>query len=315
MPRPATGHVAQRKRPRSSARAFLRLATAQGRCRRIRNDDVESAPLGINRQPQVDKSARIGPHGVAERDARCTAPPTTPVVVINGASAMAKQHWSRDLTIRDRELSSLDVANRDAARDDPQHSVSRPVDTLVTDGFSSPSWGWRSSEHDLGSQVSRFRSRVRRPAPDMADASLRRVPKSSNSAARKVSGPNRDGFADAVHRTTRADPTAPTVRRADLWSTGIAYRRLPDTSPGRGVAWFDNYLTTARRSNRPARFSPIERLAEMPRVLALRRAYRRRANVSALANDLSIPARTTAGYWARWKRRSLSTGAGPGRPT
>lgn len=45
--------------------------------------------------------------------------------------------------------------------------------------------------------------------------------------------------------------------------------------------------------------SPIERLAEMPRVLRLCAARTgAELNVSALANDLSIPARTTAGYLA-----------------
>lgn len=90
------------------------------------------------------------------------------------------------------------------------------------------------------------------------------------------------------------------MRRADLVDR-IATGGFPDIvarSPSRRRAWFDNYLTTATQSV-IREISPIERLAEMPRVLRLCAARTgAELNVSALANDLSIPARTTAGYLA-----------------
>lgn len=59
----------------------------------------------------------------------------TPVVVVNGARQVGKTTLVARLDYPgSSEVVSLDdVANRDAARDDPRAFVSRPVDTLVID--------------------------------------------------------------------------------------------------------------------------------------------------------------------------------------
>lgn len=109
-----------------------------------------------------------------------------------------------------------------------------------------------------------------------------------------------DGFVDALFTAPRELIHGSDMRRADLVDR-IATGGFPDIvarSPSRRRAWFDNYLTTATQSV-IREISPIERLAEMPRVLRLCAARTgAELNVSALANDLSIPARTTAGYLA-----------------
>jgi uncharacterized protein len=90
------------------------------------------------------------------------------------------------------------------------------------------------------------------------------------------------------------------MRRADMVER-VATGGFPDVvarAPSRRRPWFDNYLTTATQSV-IRELSAIERLAEMPRLLRLCAARTgAELNVSALANELSIPARTTDGYLA-----------------
>lgn len=232
----------------------------------------------------------------------------TPVVVVNGARQVGKTTLVARLDYPgSSEVVSLDdVANRDAARDDPRAFVSRPVDTLVIDEAQLEPGLFRAikAEVDRDRRPGRFLltgSARLLSAPDMADALVGRVeiielwPFSQGERAGIA-----DGFVDALFTAPRELIHGSDMRRADLVDR-IATGGFPDIvarSPSRRRAWFDNYLTTATQSV-IREISPIERLAEMPRVLRLCAARTgAELNVSALANDLSIPARTTAGYLA-----------------
>lgn len=232
----------------------------------------------------------------------------TPVVVVNGARQVGKTTLVARLDYPgSSEVVSLDdVANRDAARDDPRAFVSRPVDTLVIDEAQLEPGLFRAikAEVDRDRRPGRFLltgSARLLSAPDMADALVGRVeiielwPFSQGERAGIA-----DGFVDALFTAPRELIHGSDMRRADLVDR-IATGGFPDIvarSPSRRRAWFDNYLTTATQSV-IREISPIERLAEMPRVLRLCAARTgAELNVSTLANDLSIPARTTAGYLA-----------------
>ncbi|CKO80385.1 ATPase AAA+ superfamily protein [Mycobacterium tuberculosis] len=232
----------------------------------------------------------------------------TPVVVVNGARQVGKTTLVARLDYPgSSEVVSLDdVANRDAARDDPRAFVSRPVDTLVIDEAQLEPGLFRAikAEVDRDRRPGRFLltgSARLLSAPDMADALVGRVeiielwPFSQGERAGIA-----DGFVDALFTAPRELIHGSDMRRADLVDR-IATGGFPDIvarSPSRRRAWFDNYLTTATQSV-IREILPIERLAEMPRVLRLCAARTgAELNVSALANDLSIPARTTAGYLA-----------------
>ncbi len=99
------------------------------------------------------------------------------------------------------------------------------------------------------------------------------------------------------------------MRRADLVDR-IATGGFPDIvaiAVGRR-AWFDNYLDGDAVSD-PRDFADERLCRNAACASALRRACRRRKSMT-LANDLSIPARTTAGYLALRRRRSYPPGAG-----
>lgn len=232
----------------------------------------------------------------------------TPVVVLNGARQVGKT----TLVVRlnypaSSEVVSLDdAANRDAARDDPRAFISRPVDTLVIDEAQLEPVLFRAikAEVDRDRRPGRFLltgSARLLSAPDMADALVGRVeiielwPFSQGELAGYA-----DNFVDLLFTAPRELIHGSDMRRAELVER-IATGGFPDViarAPARRHRWFDNYLTTATRSV-IRELSAIERLGEMPRLLRLCAARTgAELNVSALANELSIPARTTDGYLA-----------------
>lgn len=120
----------------------------------------------------------------------------TPVVVVNGARQVGKTTLVARLDYPgSSEVVSLDdVANRDAARDDPRAFVSRPVDTLVIDEAQLEPGLFRAikAEVDRDRRPGRFLltgSARLLSAPDMADALVGRVESSNSGRSRKVSGP------------------------------------------------------------------------------------------------------------------------------
>ncbi len=138
-------------------------------------------------------------------------------------------------------------------------------------------------------------------APDMADALVGRVeiieiwPFSQGERAGFA-----DGFVDMLFTAPRELTHGSDLRRTDLVDR-ITTGGFPDIvarPPARRRPWFDNYLTTATQSV-IRELSAIERLAEIPRLLRLcAERTGTELNVTALANELSIPARTTDGYLA-----------------
>lgn len=120
----------------------------------------------------------------------------TPVVVVNGARQVGKTTLVARLDYPgSSEVVSLDdVANRDAARDDPRAFVSRPVDTLVIDEAQLEPGLFRAikAEVDRDRRPGRFLltgSARLLSAPDMADALVGRSKSSNSGRSRKVSGP------------------------------------------------------------------------------------------------------------------------------
>ena len=232
----------------------------------------------------------------------------TPVVVLNGARQVGKTTLVARLDYqRSSEVISLDeAANRDAAREDPRAFVSRPVDTLVVDEAQLEPGLFRAikAEVDRDRRPGRFLltgSARLLSAPDMADALVGRVeiielwPFSQGELAGFA-----DNFVDLLFTGPRELIHGSDMRRTDLIER-IATGGFPDVvarAKSRRRPWFENYLATATQSV-IRELSAIERLAEMPRLLRLCAARTgAELNVSALANELSIPARTTDGYLA-----------------
>lgn len=232
----------------------------------------------------------------------------TPVAVLNGARQVGKTTLVARLSYPgSTEVVSLDdAANRDAARDDPRAFIQRPVDTLVIDEA--------QLEPSLFRAIKAEVDRDRRPgrflltgsarlllAPDMADALVGRVeilelwPFSQGEFAGHV-----DGFVDRLFTTPRDLIRTSDFRRSDMVGRIAAggFPAIMSRTPARRRPWFDNYLTTAAQSV-IREITAIERLAEIPRLLRLCAARTStELNVTAIANELSIPARTTDGYLA-----------------
>jgi predicted AAA+ superfamily ATPase len=232
----------------------------------------------------------------------------TPVVVVNGARQVGKTTLVARLEYPgSSEIVSLDdTANRDAAREDPRAFVARPVDTLVVDEAQLEPGLFRAikAEVDRDRRPGRFLltgSARLLSAPDMADALVGRVeiielwPFSQGERAGFA-----DGFVDVLFTAPRELIRGSDLRHADLVDR-ITTGGFPDIvarPPARRRRWFDNYLTTATQSV-IRELSAIERPAEIPRLLRLCAARTgTELNVSALANELAIPARTTDGYLA-----------------
>jgi uncharacterized protein len=140
-------------------------------------------------------------------------------------------------------------------------------------------------------------------APGMADALVGRVEAIElwPLAERELSRAHSPTFIDAMFDDPGALLRDGTCRREDVHERLLrgGFPEAARRSPSRRRAWFDNYVTTTVQGV-VAELAALERLAEMPRLLKLCAARTgAELNVSAVASDLAIPARTMSGYLAR----------------
>jgi predicted AAA+ superfamily ATPase len=232
----------------------------------------------------------------------------TPVVVINGARQVGKTTLVRTLSYRgSTEFVTLDdPASREAARLDPRAFVDRQADTFVIDEAQLEPALFRAIkiEVDRDRRPGRFlltgSSRLL-AAPDMAHALVGRVealelwPFSQGELAEKA-----DPFVDGLFDEPRGLLRGGIVNRRDLFGRVLAggFPEAVRRPPARRRAWFEGYVTTATASA-IRELAEIERLAELPRLLRLCAARTAtELNVSAIASDFGVPARTTDGYLA-----------------
>lgn len=230
----------------------------------------------------------------------------TPVVVLNGPRQVGKTTLTRNLSYRgSHDFATLDdETSRQAARVDPRSFVSRPVDTFVIDEAQLEPTLFRAvkAEIDRDRRPGRFlltgSSRLL-SAPDMAASLVGRV---ETIDLWPFSQGEQEGFADSFVDLLFDSPVDlirnGTSSRAEIVRRIVTggYPEIVNRQPGRRRAWFESYLTTITQSV-IRDLSSIERLAEVPRLLRLCAARTGcELNVSAIANELGFPARTTDGY-------------------
>lgn len=234
----------------------------------------------------------------------------TPVVVVNGPRQAGKTTLVRSLPYAVRaEVVTLDhVATRQAAGYDPRAFLDRSVDTLVIDEAQLEPGLFRAikAEVDRDRRPGRFlltgSSRLL-AAPGMADALVGRVESLElwPFAERELSGGHSPTFVDAVFASPGSLLGPGTARRADILERVLrgGFPEPVRRAPQRRRAWFESYIATTIQGV-VAELAALERLADMPRLLRLCAARTgTELNVSAVASDLNIPARTMSGYLAR----------------
>lgn len=232
----------------------------------------------------------------------------TPVVVLNGARQVGKSTLVGSLTYpgTSRIVTLDDPASREAARLDPRAFVDRPIDTLVIDEAQLEPTLFRAvkAEVDRDRRPGRFlltgSSRLL-SAPDMANSLVGRVetlelwPFSQG----EIEG-RQDRFVDTVFEEPRSLLDSQGPPRDDLFQRILAggFPEAIRRSPARRRSWFDSYMTTVSQSV-VRELAAIERLAEIPKMLRLCAARTAtELNVSGIASELGIPARTVDGYFA-----------------
>jgi predicted AAA+ superfamily ATPase len=234
----------------------------------------------------------------------------TPVVVVNGPRQAGKTTLVRSLPYAGRaEVVTLDdVATRQAAGYDPRSFLDRAVDTLVIDEAQLEPGLFRGikAEVDRDRRPGRFlltgSSRLL-AAPGMADALVGRVEALElwPFAEREVTGFHNPTFVDSVFAAPSALLRKGSVRRDDVVERLLrgGFPEAGRRNPARRRAWFESYVKTTLGSV-VSEMGTLERLADMPRLLRLCAARTGcELNVSAVASDLGIPARTMSGYLAR----------------
>jgi uncharacterized protein len=248
------------------------------------------------------------PRAVAQRVLEALS--DTPVVVVNGPRQAGKTTLVRSLPYAGlAEIVTLDdVATRQAAGYDPRAFLDRSAETLVIDEAQLEPALFRAikSEVDRDRRPGRFlltgSSRLL-AAPGMADALVGRVETLElwPFAERELTGAHSPTFVDSVFN----DP-GPLARQGAIDRSAVFERLLrggfPESvrrTPQRRRSWFEGYVTTTLQAV-VAELASLERLADMPRLLRLCAARTgTELNVSAVASDLGIPARTMSGYLAR----------------
>lgn len=234
----------------------------------------------------------------------------TPVVVVNGPRQAGKTTLVRSLPYAGQaEVVTLDdVAARQAAGYDPRAFLDRAAETLVIDEAQLEPALFRAikAEVDRDRRPGRFlltgSSRLL-SAPGMADALVGRVEPLElwPFAERELTGAHSPTFIDSVF----SDPGT-LVRHGAIDRSEVFERLLrggfPESvrrTPQRRRPWFEAYVGTTLQGV-VAELAALERLADMPRLLRLCAARTgTELNVSAIASDLGIPARTMSGYLAR----------------
>ena len=268
--------------------------------------DRSATTLSTNSQYDLSMGNKDVPRWAASRILEALS--DTPVVVLNGARQVGKSTLVTSLTYPGtKELVTLDdTATRSAARFDPRAFVQRSVDTLVIDEV--------QLEPSLFRAIKAEVDRDRRPgkflitgssrllsAPDMADALVGRVemielwPFSQDELLRE-----RSEFISAAFEMPGKLMQPGKVSRQELVER-ICAGGFPDAvarPQGRRAAWFDGYVTTTiERVVRQV--ADIERAAEMPRLMRLCAARTaQELNISNLADEFRVPARTVSGYVA-----------------
>jgi hypothetical protein len=140
-------------------------------------------------------------------------------------------------------------------------------------------------------------------SPGMADALVGRVEALElwPFAERELTGPHSPTFVDTVFAAPTTLLKEGTARRSDVFER-LLRGGFPEPSRRareRRRIWFESYVTTTLQGV-VAELAALERLADMPRLLRLCAARTGgELNVSAVASDLAIPARTMSGYLAR----------------
>lgn len=232
----------------------------------------------------------------------------TPVVVVNGARQVGKTTLVQSITLPGgRQFVTLDEAtSREAAALDPRAFLERSVDTLVIDEVQLEPALFRAikAEVDRDRRPGRFlltgSSRLL-GAPGMADALVGRVetlelwPFSQGELHGSV-----DRFVDAIFEHPRALLSVAGIERSQLVERVLAggFPEAVRRKPARRRAWFDSYVTTVNQSV-IRELAQIERLAEIPRLLRLCAARTAtELNVTNVAAEFGIPARTVDGYLA-----------------
>jgi uncharacterized protein len=253
---------------------------------------------------QYDPSMKILPRAV--RTVVEAALADTPVVVINGARQVGKTTLVQSLSYPGTaEFVTLDdPASREAAQMDPRAFVDRPVDTLVIDEAQLVPGLFRAikAEVDRDRRPGRFvltgSSRLL-AAPDMADALVGRVellelwPFSQGELKHRA-----DRFVDRLFDEPRELVRSGEIERRELIDRVLTggFPEAVRRRPARRRAWFDDYATTAVQSV-IRELAAIERYSELPRLLRLCAARTAtELNVSAVASDFGVPARTADGY-------------------
>jgi hypothetical protein len=230
----------------------------------------------------------------------------TPVVVVNGPRQAGKTTLVRRLDLPGRvEVVSLDDEGvRELARLDPRGFVERPGDTLVIDEV--------QLEPRLFRAIKASVDRDRRPgrflltgsarllsAPDMADSLVGRVetidlwPFSQG----EIAG-GRDRFVDLIFANPASLVRGGVLARADYLDLAVrgGFPEAVARTPARRRAWFEAYATTIVQRAVLA-LSDIERIAEIPRLVRLCAARSaQELNVSAIAGEIGIPAKTVDAY-------------------
>ncbi|MCA1846946.1 MAG: ATP-binding protein, partial [Actinobacteria bacterium] len=140
-------------------------------------------------------------------------------------------------------------------------------------------------------------------APGMADALVGRVEALElwPFAERELTRAHSPTFIDAAFGAPGALLGRGTSSREDVIDRLLrgGFPEAARRSPSRRRAWYDSYIKTTVQSV-VAELAALERLADIPRLLQLCAARTgMELNVSAIAVDLGIPARTMSGYLAR----------------
>lgn len=240
----------------------------------------------------------------------------TPVVVVNGARQVGKSTLVRELDYPGSVtfLTLDDEDARAAARADPRAFVRRAADTVVIDEVQLVPALFRAvkAEIDLDRRPGRFvltgSSRLLR-APDMASSLVGRVdivelwPLAQDELAAVGSSSSGSSFrrssflSSALTRSDDLLVTAESSREQviDRLIAGGFPEAVTRSSPRR-AAWFDSYVRTTVQDV-VQQLSGVERAAELPRLLRLCAARSgQELNISSLASDFGVPARTVDGY-------------------
>lgn len=233
----------------------------------------------------------------------------TPVVVVNGPRQAGKSTLVANLPYPGsyRVVTLDDPLARSIARADPRSFLDQGVDTLVIDEA--------QLEPGLFRAIKMAVDRDRRPgrflltgssrllsAPDMADSLVGRVEMIElwPFAERESVNPGGVSFVDRAFAEPRDLIVPGTTSRAELLgrlSVG-GFPEVVSRSPARRHAWFEGYVQTLTQRV-VAEIAQIERAAELPRLVRLCAARTAtELNVTNIASEFGVPARTVDGYVA-----------------